>query len=74
MPASADPGINQYRCNACGRYFDAREELNAHEVECRAAKEATREGREELAREDSKPHLPKDQESKEHPFEHGIRD
>ena len=71
MPTPASPGTNQFRCNACGRYFNTEQELASHEPECRLAKQATPEGSAELAREDSKPHLPNDQESKEHPFLHG---
>jgi hypothetical protein len=73
MPTPAGPDTNQFRCNACGRYFNAADELSTHEVECRTAKAATPRGAEELAREDAKPHLPNDQESKEHPFQHGTR-
>ena len=73
MPSPASPGTNQFRCNACGRYFNTAEEVSTHEVECRAAKQATTAGRAELEREDAEPHLPNDQESKDHPFEHGTR-
>jgi hypothetical protein len=73
MPTPASSGTNQYRCNACGRYFNTQGELSQHELQCRAAKEATKEGREELARQDREPHLPNDQDSKEHPFQHGTR-
>jgi tRNA(Ile2) C34 agmatinyltransferase TiaS len=71
MPTPASPGTNQFRCNACGRYFNTQSELSEHEVECRAAKAATSEGERELREQDSQPHLPNDAESKEHPFEHG---
>jgi tRNA(Ile2) C34 agmatinyltransferase TiaS len=71
MPTPASPGTNQFRCNACGRYFNTNEELAAHEPECRLAKQATPEGARELAEQDSVPHQPNDQESKEHPFQHG---
>jgi hypothetical protein len=37
----ASPGTNQYRCETCGRYFNAEAELLAHETECRIAKAAT---------------------------------
>jgi len=73
MPSPASPGTNQFRCNACGRYFNTQEELSTHETECRAAKQATREGAAELAQQDRETHLPNDQESKEHPFQHGTR-
>ena len=73
MPSPADPGTNQFRCNACGRYFNTDEELRQHSFDCRAAKQSTKEGREELAEQDATPHLPNDQESKEHPFQHGRR-
>jgi tRNA(Ile2) C34 agmatinyltransferase TiaS len=74
MPTPASPGTNEYRCNACGRYFNTPEELSSHEVECRAAKQATPEGARELAEQDATPHLPNDQESKEHPFQHGTKE
>jgi len=71
MPTPASPGTNQYRCNACGRYFNTHSELSQHEVECRSAKEATEQGRASLAEEDSKPHRPNDQDADERPFNHG---
>jgi len=71
MPSPASPGTNQYRCNACGRYFNTQMELSTHETECRTAKAATEQGRAELREQDARPHLPNDQESKEHPFQHG---
>lgn len=71
MPTPAGPNTNEFRCNACGRYFNTAAELRAHEPDCRAAKGATPEGAEELRREDQKTHLPNDQESKQHPFQHG---
>lgn len=73
MPTPASPDSNHFRCNACGRYFNTADELGTHEVECRAAKSATQEGAQELAREDTRPHLPNDQGSKEHPFQHGTK-
>ena len=73
MPTPASPGTNQFRCNACGRYFNTADELSAHEPECRLAKAATRAGAEDLRDEDSRPHQPNDAESKEHPFQHGTR-
>lgn len=69
----AGPETNQFRCNACGRYFNSGSDLAAHETECRLAKVSTQEGREELAREDATPHARNDADSKEHPFEHGTR-
>lgn len=56
----AAPGTNQFRCNACGRYFNTERELAVHEPECRLAKAATASGRESLQREDSTPHQPND--------------
>lgn len=73
MPTSASPGTNQFRCNACGRYFNTQAELGQHEVECRAAKASTQEGSRELREQDKQPHLPNDAESKDHPFQHGTR-
>jgi hypothetical protein len=34
---------NQYRCEFCGRWFDAEGELKAHEAECRGAFQSGRE-------------------------------
>jgi predicted nucleic acid-binding Zn ribbon protein len=73
MPTPASPGTDQYRCNACGRYFNTAQDLSDHAAECRVAKEATGAGAEQLREQDSRPHLPNDQESKEHPFQHGTR-
>ena len=73
MPTPASPETNQFRCNACGRYFNEPGELSAHEVECRRAKSSTEEGRRELAEEDSRPHQKNDHESVEEPFQHGTR-
>ncbi len=69
----AGPGTNEFRCNACGRYFNSSEELSQHEPECRLAKEATPAGRESLRHEDGSIHEPNDAESKEKRFEHGTK-
>ena len=53
-------GTGQFRCNACGRFFDVESDLRAHEPECRAAKQATNEGAQELEREDRTLHPPND--------------
>jgi len=71
MLSTASPGTNQFRCNACGRYFNTETELSTHETECRAAKMTTEAGRAELEEQDSRPHMPNDQESEAHPFQHG---
>ena len=42
----AGPGTNQFQCASCGRFFNTREELAAHEGECQLAKAATAAGRE----------------------------
>jgi hypothetical protein len=60
MPSPAPEGTNQYRCNACGRYFNTEAEIRDHETQCRAAKMATEAGRESLAYEDSVKHPPND--------------
>jgi tRNA(Ile2) C34 agmatinyltransferase TiaS len=73
MPTNASEGTNQFRCNACGRYFNTAAELSEHETECRGAKMSTAESRRELAEQDSEPHQPNDAESKEQPFQHGRR-
>jgi hypothetical protein len=70
---NAGPGTNQFRCSGCGRYFNTRSELSAHEGECRLAKAATAGGRDSLREQDRTPHAPNDAESKEHPFQHGTK-
>src|SRR3954452_16094037 len=52
----AGPDTNQFRCSACGRFFNSQGELSAHEGECRLAKAATPSGRQSLEQEDSSPH------------------
>jgi hypothetical protein len=54
-------GTGQFRCSACGRYFDVERDLRVHETECRAAKQATAAGQHQLAAEDSAPHAPNDE-------------
>jgi len=54
------PETNQFRCNACARYFNTEEELTGHERECRLAKQATPAGRDALQREDALPHRKND--------------
>jgi epoxyqueuosine reductase len=39
MPTPASPGTNQYRCDACGRYFNGENELQQHRAECAAARQ-----------------------------------
>ncbi len=56
MPVNAGPETNQFRCNACGRWFNTQAELSAHEVECRAAKVTTETGRHDLEQQDRTPH------------------
>jgi hypothetical protein len=56
----AGPDTNQFRCSACGRFFNSRGELSAHEGECRLAKAATPSGRQSLDQEDSSPHAKND--------------
>jgi len=70
---NAGPGTNQYRCNACGRYFNTATELSTHEPECRLAKASTDAGRTNLQQQDAETHAPNDAESKEKPFQHGTR-
>jgi hypothetical protein len=38
MPSPASPNTNQFRCEACGRYFNSPEELKRHSTECQGAK------------------------------------
>lgn len=70
---NAAPGTNQFRCSACGRYFNTAGELAGHEGECRLAKASTEAGRESLQQEDTRPHTPNDAESKTNRFQHGSR-
>jgi hypothetical protein len=60
MPTPAAETLNEYRCNACGRYLNTQAELNAHGPQCRIAKQATAEGAQNLAEEDSRPHAKND--------------
>ncbi len=73
MPSPASPGMNQFRCNACGRYFNDQQQLLDHQADCIPAKRATPEGARELDEQNRQPHKPNDVESKEHPFQHGTR-
>jgi hypothetical protein len=57
---NAAPETNQFRCNACGRYFNNEEDLANHEQECRLAKAATASGRDTLRREDATAHRKND--------------
>ena len=74
MPSPAGPDTNNYRCNACGRYFNTQADLSGHEVECRLAKATTEEGRRELDQQDHTPHPKNDHDSTEHPFQHGTKE
>jgi hypothetical protein len=56
MPTEADPRTNQFRCNACGRFFNTADDLAQHEAECRAAKTSTEQGRQELDDQDERTH------------------
>jgi hypothetical protein len=38
MPSTASPDTNQFRCEACGRYFNSPEEFKRHATECDGAK------------------------------------
>jgi hypothetical protein len=73
MPTPAGPETNQFRCNACGRWFNTQAEVSEHEVECRRAKMSTETGRRELEHEDHTEHQRNDHDSTEQPFQHGTR-
>jgi hypothetical protein len=73
MPTPAGPGTNEFRCNACGRWFNTQAELSGHEVECRNSKMTTEAGRRELEQEDRTTHQKNDHDSTEHPFQHGTK-
>jgi hypothetical protein len=73
MPTPAGPGTNEFRCNACGRWFNTQAELSTHEVECRNAKMTTEAGRQDLEQEDRTSHQKNDYDSTEHPFQHGTK-
>jgi hypothetical protein len=60
MPSPAPDWTNQFRCNACGRYFNTEEQLRTHEPECRLAKQATPAGAESLEEEDARSHARND--------------
>jgi len=55
MPTPASDTLNEYRCNACGRYLNTEAELKTHETQCRVAKQATPQGESNLADEDARP-------------------
>jgi hypothetical protein len=74
MPVVSDSEKTKFRCSACGRYFDTQSDLTAHEVECRAAKQSTEQGRAEMEAEDRAERLPDDQHTKDRPFRHGTDD
>ena len=73
MPTPAGPNTNEFRCNACGRYFNTQAELSAHEVECRNSKMTTDFGRKDLQEHDEHPRPKNDHDSVEHPFQHGTK-
>ena len=72
MPTPASPETNNFRCNACGRYFNTQSELAVHEPECRSAKLATESGRRDLEHSDRNPRPKNDHDSTEQPFQHGT--
>jgi hypothetical protein len=74
MPTPAGPDTNEFRCNACGRYFNTASELAGHEVECRLARVTTEAGRRDLEEEDRNPRPKNDHDSVERPFQHGRRE
>jgi hypothetical protein len=49
-------GTGQFRCSACGRFFEKEGDMREHEQECRSAKKATDLGTAELEREDRADH------------------
>ena len=57
---NAAPDTNNFRCSACGRYFNTAGELSAHEPDCRTAKASTESGRRSLQYEDETPHVRND--------------
>lgn len=40
MPTGQDAGSNQFRCEFCGRHFDTKEDLTAHQRDCAAANQS----------------------------------
>jgi hypothetical protein len=73
MPSPAGPETNNFRCNACGRYFNTQDELSEHETECRRAKMSTTSGASELSREGDEAHEKNDHESTRDTFLHGTK-
>ena len=39
MPTKEGPDTNRFRCEACGRYLNTREELESHRRDCVAAQQ-----------------------------------
>ena len=69
----ASKGEHQFRCNACGRWFETETEFTEHTPECRLAKEATLSGRDQLSRQDRESHEPGDRDSDKTPFLHRTK-
>jgi hypothetical protein len=53
---NAGPGTNEFRCSACGRFFNSQNELAAHQAQCQLAKAATASGRDSLSQDQSSEH------------------
>jgi hypothetical protein len=73
MPTPAGADTNDFRCNACGRYFNTESELRNHETECRLAKMSSRTGARDLAQEDRQSLEKNDHVSTREPFLHGKK-
>jgi hypothetical protein len=72
MPTPAGPGTNEFRCDACGRWFNTESELASHQFECVMAKQTTEAGRRDLETQQHQDHQKNDHDSTEHPFQHGT--
>jgi len=40
MPTEQSSGTNKFRCEACGRHFNTRGELQEHQTDCLAAQQS----------------------------------
>jgi hypothetical protein len=57
MPTPAGPETNKFRCESCGRWFNAEGEFRVHQTECSAAEQTGAKPRK---------HIPAEEEEKSH--------
>lgn len=74
MPTPAGPETNNFRCDACGRWFNTGEQLSNHQAECVVARQTTDAGRRNLESQREETHSKNDHDSTEYPFQHGTQE